>query len=203
MEESEWRLEPDREAEVPEIIIVSDAKSRHASESLIEPEDEEFCLGYILKYSTRGGSNIFQLFDTAEKKDHFVASRRRWLERPRNNGESPPCPERTLKTPLPQQSSPSSRDEESQWVAVEDRRSQRVAFEETARGTLRYLEDSEDLKVSVKDLQEQLGVSEAGISIKQVAQQAMNEHSQLFSKKKKSKEKNMYALPAWPDGTPC
>ena len=46
-----------------------------------EQEDEEVCPRYILKFSTRGGSNIFQLFDTREKKDHFVASRRRWLER--------------------------------------------------------------------------------------------------------------------------
>ena len=46
----------------------------------IEPEDEGVCLRYILKYSTRGGSNIFQLFDTSEKPKHFVASRRRWLE---------------------------------------------------------------------------------------------------------------------------
>ena len=46
----------------------------------MEPEDEEVSSRYILKCSTRGGSNIFQLFDTAEKKDHFVASRRRWLE---------------------------------------------------------------------------------------------------------------------------
>ena len=30
---------------------------------------------------TKGGSTIFQLFDTEEKKDHFVASKRRWLER--------------------------------------------------------------------------------------------------------------------------
>ena len=37
-----------------------------ALERLIEPEDD----------STRGGSNIFQLFDTEEKKDHFVASKR-------------------------------------------------------------------------------------------------------------------------------
>ena len=29
---------------------------------------------YILKYSTRGGSNIFQLFDTSEKKEHLVAN---------------------------------------------------------------------------------------------------------------------------------
>ena len=55
----------------------------------------------------------------------------------------------------------------------------RVAFEETAKGTLRYLEDSEGLKVSVTELQEQLGTSEeAGISIKQVAQQARNENGQ-------------------------
>ena len=44
---------------------------------------------------------------------------------------------------------------------------------------LRYLEDSEDLKVSVTELQEQLGISEeAGISIKHVAQQARNENGQ-------------------------
>ena len=30
-------------------------------ERLIEPEDKEVCPRYILKYSTRGGSNIFQL----------------------------------------------------------------------------------------------------------------------------------------------
>ena len=74
--------------------------------------------------------------------------------------KAPPCPERTLKTPLPQQRSSSSRDEESQWVAVEDRRSRRVAFEETAKAVLRYPEDSEELKVSVTEVQEQLGILE-------------------------------------------
>ena len=38
---------------------------------------------FVLKYSTSGGSNIFKLFDTSEKKDHLVANRRRWLEHPR------------------------------------------------------------------------------------------------------------------------
>ena len=51
-----------------------------ALERLMEPENEEVSLRYILKYSTREGSNIFQLFDSAERRDHFVASRRRWLE---------------------------------------------------------------------------------------------------------------------------
>ena len=146
------------------------------------------------EYSTRGGSNIFQLVDTAEQKDHFVASRRRWLESQRKQqsknvgkmsgmifkyqgvmAKAPPCPERTLQTPMPQQSSLPSRDEESQWVAVEERRRRRVAFEETARSVLRYLVVSEDLEVSVTELQEQLGMSEeAGIFIKQVAQLARN-----------------------------
>ena len=123
----------------------------------MEPEDEEVSLRYILKYSTRGGSNIFQLFFvTKEKKDHLVASKRRWSERQgqkvavqenwqnelarhqvsRNSGKPPPCPERTLKTPLPQQCSSSSRDEESQRVAVEDRGRRRVALEEQAKGML-------------------------------------------------------------------
>ena len=153
-----------------------------ALERFMEPENEEVSLRYILKYSTR---DIFQLLDIAEKKDHVVASRNRWLESATKQESSqnewhdmkyqgemanaPPCPERTLKTPMPQQSSPSSRNEESQWVAVEDRR----------RRLLRYPEDSEEQKVCVTELQEQLGMSEeAGISMKQVAQQARNDYGQ-------------------------
>ena len=49
-------------------------------ECLMEPENQDMFLRYILKYTTRGGSNIFQLFDTSKRQDHFVASRRRWLE---------------------------------------------------------------------------------------------------------------------------
>ena len=63
---------------------------------------------------------------------------------------------------MPQQSSPTSRDEEGQLVAVKDRRRRRVAFEETARDTRRYLENRKDLKVSITELEEQLGMSEAG-----------------------------------------
>ena len=92
-----------------------------------------------------------------------------------------PCSERTFKTTLPQQGSPSSRDEESQCVAVEDRRRMRVAFEETARGILRYLEDSEDLEVSVTEVQEQMGMSEdAGVSFKQVARRQGQETRTAF-----------------------
>ena len=71
--------------------------------------------------------------------DHSVASRHRWLD---NQGKraaqqershsdlkdvnyegtlvkAPPCPERRMRTPLPQQSSSSTREEESQWNAQE------------------------------------------------------------------------------------
>ena len=93
--------------------------------------------------------------------------------------KAPACQERTLKTPMPQQSPPSSREEEGQWTSVEDRRRRRVACEATARSILGYLEDYEDLKVSVTELQEQLGMSDdAVISISQVAQQARNENGQ-------------------------
>ena len=64
------------------------------------------------------------------------------------------------------------------------------------------LSNSEDLKVSVTELQEQLGISEeAGVSIKQVAQQARNENGQKGFLTFLGKEKKMYALPAGPDGT--
>ena len=138
-----------------------------ALERLIEPENEEVSLRYILEYSTRRGN-------TAEKRTILLQAEKRVRERTGHQ-------ERTLKTPLPQQSLPSSRGEESQGVAVEDGRRRRVAFEETARCILRFLEDTVDLKVSVAELQEQLGISEeAGISIKQVAQQARNENGQRF-----------------------
>ena len=156
----------------------------------LEPEDGEVCLRYILKYSTRGGSNIFQLSDTKEKMDHFVANRRRWLERqgekvdlqeswqterhdiqvPRTNGKSPSVPQEDFENAAAAAKLVVIR----RWVSVEDRRRRRVAFEETAKGMLRYLEDSEDLKVGATELQEQLGISEeAGLSIKQIAEQAI------------------------------
>ena len=58
-----------------------------ALERLMAPENEEVSPRYILKYSTRGGSNIFHL-DTAEKQDHFVASRKRWLESQEGKGST-------------------------------------------------------------------------------------------------------------------
>ena len=39
-----------------------------ALERLIEPEDEKVCLRYILKYSTRRGSNMFKLFNTKREE---------------------------------------------------------------------------------------------------------------------------------------
>ena len=49
-------------------------------ESLLRPENFEVSLRYVLKHANYGSSNIFQLFDTTEKPNHLVASRRRRLE---------------------------------------------------------------------------------------------------------------------------
>ena len=62
---------------------------------------------------------------------------------------------------------------------MEDRRRRCVACEDAAKRMLRYPEDSEDLKVRVTELREQLEISEeAGVSIRQIAQQALNENGQ-------------------------
>ena len=132
-------------------------------ESLLRPENLEVSPRYVLKHSTTRGSNIFQLFDTSEKPNHFVASRRRWLESQGRNGvrqesgqnewhdieyqgamaKASPRADRTLQTPLPQQSSSSAREEEGRWVLMEDRRRRGIAFEKLAKDMLRYLENSE------------------------------------------------------------
>ena len=40
-----------------------------ALERLMKPEEAEDCPRYILKYATRRGSNLSQIFDTKEKKN--------------------------------------------------------------------------------------------------------------------------------------
>ena len=56
--------------------------------------------------------------------------------------------------------------------------------------------------MGVTGWKEQLDISEeAGVSVRQIAQQARNENGQKFFLKFSSKEKKRYALPAGPDGT--
>ena len=51
--------------------------------------------------------------------------------------------------------------------------------ENLAKGMLRYLDNSDDVKVGITELQERVEVLlQLGISIQQVAQQAMNENGQ-------------------------
>ena len=111
---------------------------------------------------------MFQLFDTSEKLHHIEANRKNVGESGKNGAQqeswqdewhdieyqgaiakAPPCPERTLKTPLPLQSSPSSREEEGQWVAMEDSRRRSIACEKMAKRMLKFLEDSGDVKVGI------------------------------------------------------
>ena len=145
------------------------------------------------------GSYIFQLFDTAEKPNHHVASRRRRLESQRRDdarhesgrnewydlgyqgakAKAPPCPNSTLQTPLPQQSSSSARKEEYHWELREERRRRRIAFENLTKGMLRYLDNCNEVKVGITELQARVEVPvQIGIFIEQVAQQAMNEDGQ-------------------------
>ena len=164
-------------------------------ESLRMPEDLEVSSRYVSKHANFGCSNIFQLFDTTEKPNHFVASRRRWLESQvrddakkgsgRNEwcdlgyqgarAKAPPCPCSTLQTPLPQKSS-SAREEEHLWELREERRRRRIAFENLAKSMQRYLDNCHEVKVGITELQERVEVHEQiRISTQQVARQAMNE----------------------------
>ena len=124
-------------------------------EGLLRPENLEVSLRYVLKHATGRGGNIFQLFDTSRKPNHFVASRRRWLESQERDGaqqnawhdieylgakaKAPPCPDSTLQTPLPQQSSSSAGEEADHWVLMEDKPKRRVAFENMAKEMLKKI----------------------------------------------------------------
>ena len=62
---------------------------------------------------------------------------------------------------------------------MEDRRRRGIAFEKLTKEMLRYLENSEKVKVGITELQERLEVPvQIGASIQQVAQQARSENGQ-------------------------
>ena len=169
-------------------------------ERLPRPENLEFSLRYVSKHANYGGGNIFQFFNTTEKQNHLVASRRRWLESQgrddarqesgrnewydlgyqRAKAKAPPCPNSTLQAPLPQRSSSSARGEEDHWEVREERRRRRIAFENLAKSMLRYLDNCNEVKMGITELQERVEVpAQICISIQQVAQ-AMNKDGQTF-----------------------
>ena len=60
--------------------------------------------------------------------------------------KAPPCPEMTLRTPLPQQNLPSVGEEGGHWVLMEDRRRRSAAFVNMDKGMLKYLGNNGELK---------------------------------------------------------
>ena len=139
--------------------------------------------------------------DTSEKPNHFVASKRRWLESHgrdgarQENGQNewydleyqgakavaPPCASNTLQIALLKQTSSSARDEVYQMgrVGSQVKGRRRIAFENLVKGMRRYLDNSNDVKVGITELQARVQLPlQLEISIQQVAQQAMNENDQ-------------------------
>ena len=89
---------------------------------------------------------------------------------------------------------------ESQGLVEENKRKWFAAYEDAAKKMLKYLEDSEDLKVILRELKEQLESSEeAGISILQIAKQARNERVQKLSQIFRQEENEVYiaSLARW------
>ena len=108
--------------------------------------------------------------------------------------KAPPCSDRTLQTPLPQQSSSSAREEEARWVLVEEKRKRGIAFDKLAKEMLRHLDNCNEVKVGITELHERLEVLvQICISIQQVAQQARSENGQKIQKKN-------HVSPAGPHG---
>ena len=89
---------------------------------------------------------------------------------------------------------------ESRGLEEEGKRKRCAACEDAARRMLRYLEDSEELKVSPSELKEQLETpEEAGFSIMQMAKQARNERSQKLFEINMQGENEVYigSLARW------
>ena len=107
-------------------------------ECSLGPEYADVDVKHFLRNATRGGRNFFEVFKVKEEGAHLVASKLRWddCQRRRN-----PQEEKAWR--------------ESQGLEEEDERKWCIACEHAARKMLKYLEDSEDLKVSPGELKEQ------------------------------------------------
>ena len=90
----------------------------------MEPEEAEVSLKYILKHAKRRGSGIFEIFDTEERTILWQAGGVGWSTKEKGvalqkSGQNDwqdvkyegikanalPCPEKSMKMPLPQQRS--------------------------------------------------------------------------------------------------
>ena len=110
-------------------------------ELLTGPEDSEVNLRYLLMKASRRSGRIFEIFSTKEKSEHSVANKVRWDERQRERGAQ-------------------TQEERSQRSVQDDNDRGDVCWTEAcegiARRMLKFLEDSEIAKVSIRELEEQV-----------------------------------------------
>ena len=129
-------------------------------EVLLGPEDSEVDLRQTLRYARRKkGGRIFEIFSSQGPSEVLVASRARWDER-----------QRALVT----------EEEESrrkaQDVDYKVNRNWTAVYQTVARRILSYLDNSEALKVSTKELKEQgLSPSEPSVNMEHIVRQARSE----------------------------
>ena len=123
------------------------------------PEYSDIDVKHILRNATREGRTIFEIFSVKGKGEHLVASKMRWDECPRLRR---PQDER-----MPKESRGSEEDRDKQVWAVD--------HEDRAKRMLRYVENSEALKVSLSELKEQLESLEGAEEIiLKIAKQEIN-----------------------------
>ena len=121
-------------------------------------------LRQILRYASRKGCRIFEIFSSEEQGEHLAATRGGWDERQRLMVTQEEKARRNVQE---------VDDEMNQnWTAV---------YQWTEKNMLRYLEDSESLKVSTGDLKEQVrSPDESSVNTERIARQARSEQSKKF-----------------------
>ena len=111
---------------------------QYVNDYFLGPEYSDVDVRHMLRNATREGRNFFEVFSVKEKGENLVASKLRWddCQRRRKRQE-----EKAWK--------------ESQGLEEEDKRKWFAAYEDAAKKMLKYLEVSEDLKESQRELKEQ------------------------------------------------
>ena len=130
----------------------------------------------FLRNATREGRTIFEVYSVKEKGEHPVASKWRRDDYQR---QRKPQEQKVWK--------------ESRGLEEEDKRKCFASCEDAAKKNAEIFEDSEDLKVSRRELKEHLeSLEEAGISQMQIAKQARNERDQKLFQIFRPEENEVY-----------
>ena len=160
------------------LLVMDCEQYLNESDSIrVEIEELESLLRQNLRYASRKGGRIFEMFSSKGQSEHLAASRVRWDERQRLMATQEEEARRNVQEV--------DNEINQNWTAV---------CQLIAKGMLKYLEDSREMK------KQALSPNESSVSMVRTARQARKRRAKSCSSFLAGKDQTRSQPPAWRDG---